>query len=160
YNTMKNVYLLCFATLLVFSITKVDAAPEILEIRQNTDSVGLYDKLELQLEVRAEFTNPFDPDEIDITALFTAPSGKQWNIPGFYNYAHWSALWMVRFSPDEIGEWTYTVHVHDRNGRDTSEVRSFVAIPSPYKGPLQVAANQRYLEYRNGKPFYGVGFWY
>ena len=157
---MKNVCILCFTILLVSSITKVDAAPEIIDIRQSADSVGIYDKLELQLELKAEFTNPFDPDEIDITAIFTAPSGKQWHIPGFYNYAHWSALWMVRFSPDEIGEWKYTVYAQDRNGRDTSEVQSFIAIKSPYKGPLQVATNQRYLEYRNGKPFYGVGFWY
>src|SRR4051812_34724076 len=84
------------------------AAPEIIFIRSNSDSVGLYDKFEIGLNLKAEFINPFNPHEIDISAIFTAPSGKQWNVFGFYNYSLGS-VWKVRFAPNETGKWKYTV---------------------------------------------------
>jgi hypothetical protein len=135
------------------------AQPVISTIRQNTDTVGLYDKLELYLNLKVEYTNPFDPDQIDITATFLSPSGKQWVIPGFYYYSAGS-LWKVRFAADEPGIWKYTVHVKDRKGEVNSESKSFFAIASPYHGAIQVAPNRRYLQYRDGTPFYGVGLWY
>ena len=91
--------------------------------------------------------------------VFTSPSGKKWNIPGFY-YLSMSTLWKVRFSPDETGKWNYTVSVKDKNGIVNSTVQSFVAIGSKRNGNIQVAANKRYLKYRNGKNFFGVGLWY
>lgn len=155
--TSKNVTILIFSVLF---ISVVYAQPEIISIRENTDSVGLYDKFELRLHLDAEYENPFDPDDIDIMATFTSPSGEEWSVPGFYNYAHWRSLWMVRFSPDETGQWQYQISVRDRNGETASEVNNFTAVPSSYKGPIRVASNNRYLEYDNGKPYYGVGFWY
>jgi hypothetical protein len=133
--------------------------PEVLSIIQSVDSVGLYDKFEARLVIKAKFVNPFDPDDIDIMATFSSPSGKQWSIPGFYNYT-FGTMWKVRFSPDELGLWKYTIRVRDKTGEAVSEEKAFKAIPSKYKGPLQISGNKRFLEYRNGSPFYGVGLWY
>ena len=80
------------------------AAPEIIRLRQRPDSVGLYEKFEVSLELKCDFVNPFDPDEIDIQAEFISPSGKKWKINGFYDFSM-STLWKVRFSPDETGKW-------------------------------------------------------
>lgn len=133
--------------------------PAVLDVIAMSDSVGLYDKYEARLVIKATFVNPFDPEDIDIMATFTAPSGKTRNIPGFYHYT-FGTMWKVRFSPDEPGVWTYTVRVRDRKGESESSQRSFKAVPSKLKGPLRIAGNQRYLEYHNGTPFYGVGLWY
>ncbi|MEO6329248.1 MAG: DUF5060 domain-containing protein, partial [Ginsengibacter sp.] len=138
-------------------ITKA-ALPEFLFIR-SMDSVGVYDKFEVGFNLKAEFVNPFNPAEIDILATFTAPSGKQWNINGFYNYAM-GTLWKVRFAPNETGLWKYSIQITDKNGKTTSEPKLFTVNKSLYNGSLHVAANKRYLEYSNGTPFYGVGFWY
>ena len=135
-------------------------APEIVSIRQNEDSIGLYDKFEVKLDLKADYVNPFDPEEIVIDAIFTSPSGKQWKMPGFYEYDSWNSMWMVRFSPHELGAWQYVISIRDKGGETNSETGSFTAIPSPYHGPIKIAINKRYLEYADGTPFYGVGFWY
>jgi hypothetical protein len=133
--------------------------PAIVNMRQNADSVGVYDKLEIFLSLKAEFINPFNPDEIDITANFTSPTGKNFLIHGFYNYS-FGSLWKVRFSPDETGKWKYTINVKDKSGQVTSESKAFTAISSSNHGPIQIAPNKRYLQYRDGTGFYGVGLWY
>jgi len=135
------------------------AQPLITAIRPNSDSIGLYDKFEAAFAMKAEYTNPFDPGQIDITAEFTSPSGQPWSINGFYN-ASFGGMWKVRFSPDEAGVWKYTIHVRDKNGEAKSEPRSFVAVRSGNHGALVVAPNRRYLQYRDGTSFYGVGLWY
>ncbi|MCW3108093.1 MAG: hypothetical protein JWQ09_2599 [Segetibacter sp.] len=156
---MPKVKIIFICAILFISFIAKAATPEIIFIRTNADSVGLYDKFEIGLNLKAAFVNPFNPDEIDITATFIAPSGKQWNINGFYNYA-FGSVWKVRFAPNELGTWKYVVQVTDKNGKTTSEQKMFTAITSSYNGPLSIAANKRYLEYHNGTPFYGVGFWY
>jgi hypothetical protein len=135
------------------------AQPVITAIRPNSDTIGLYDKFEAGFAMKADFTNPFDPGQIDITAEFTSPSGQPWSINGFYS-ASFGGMWKVRFSPDEAGVWKYTIHVRDKNGEVGSEPRSFVAVRSGYHGALVVAPNRRYLQYRDGTSFYGVGLWY
>lgn len=133
--------------------------PAVLDVIPLSDSVGLYDKFEARLVVKATFVNPFDAEDVDIMVTFTAPSGKRWNIPGFYQYT-FGTMWKVRFAPNETGTWTYVVHVRDRQGEATSTQYTLRAIPSRFKGPLRIAGNGRYLEYHDGSPFYGVGMWY
>jgi len=156
---MTIIKLIFLYSILSFSFIGKAAPPEIILIRTNADSIGLYDKFEISLNIKAEFINPFNPGEIDIAAIFISPTGKQWNINGFYNYSS-GTVWKVRFSPSETGKWNYTIQVTDKNGKITSEPRVFTAFKSSNNGPLRVAANKRYLEYNNGSPFYGVGFWY
>ncbi len=48
----------------------------------------------------------------------------------------------------------------DKNGKATTNLRSFVVVPSSWHGPLVVARNKRYLRHEDGSSFYGTGFWY
>jgi hypothetical protein len=52
--------------------------------------------------------NPF---AVRLDADFTSPSGKQYHVPGFYDGDDKGALdgnvWKVRFSADELGQWTF-----------------------------------------------------
>ncbi len=155
---MKQPEVLVFALILV-NATILVAQPEIVNIRQRQDSVGIYEKFEIDLTLKSKFVNPFDPDEIDIIATFKSPSGKEWKIPGFYNYSA-GMYWKVRFSPQELGEYQYSVSVKDKTGQVTGETKSFKAIKSLRKGPLQMASNKRYLQHTDGSTFFGVGFWY
>ena len=161
---MKKAFISPIILLFVFVSTNVFSAPSFKWIRHNTDQVGLYDKFEATFWLETEFENPFDPEDIDIMATFTAPSGKKWSIPAFYSaIADRSWLtryaWLVRFSADELGNWNYIINVKDRNGEVSSEERSFEVVESEYHGRIKVAANKRYLEYDDGTPFYGVGMW-
>ncbi len=122
--------------------------------------VGCFEKLELQIDLRAGFQNPYDPDDLDLWAEFQAPSGKTWKIWGFYNPSSWSALWMIRFTPVESGAWRYVVKVRDRQGTAESKPAEFSVSETSRRGFLRIAPNRRYLQYQDGSPFYGVGLWY
>lgn len=156
---LKNLFFIALS--LIFSDAFAIKVPEIQMLRQRPDTLGLYEKFEVSFNINNgnEYVNPFDPEEIDITAVFTSPSGKKWKIPGFYYYSM-GTLWKVRFSPDETGVWNYTITVKDKGGEVTSAPMKFVAIKSSEKGPVVVAGNKRYLRYSDGSDFYGVGLWY
>jgi len=75
-----------------------NAAPQIHSVRPTTsETVGLYEKYELRIDLEATYSNPFDPEQIDLWAEFTSPSGRTWKIWGFYHPSSWASLWMVRF---------------------------------------------------------------
>jgi hypothetical protein len=134
--------------------------PSILSVRPNSTTVGLYEKFELLIDLKAAISNPFDPDEIDVRTEFTSPSGRKQNIWGFYNPSSWASLWMVRFAPTEEGRWRYVVKVTDSEGTTSGRTGSFTATDSPHHGFIRIAPNQRYLSYDDGTSFYGVGMWY
>jgi len=134
--------------------------PVISSVQAVSNSVGLYEKFELRIDLDATYANPYDPEEIDLQAEFTAPSGQQWTIWGFYNPSDWSRLWMVRFAPTEKGTWSYVVKVTDRQGTAQSRSRTFSVTESAHHGFVRIAPNQRYLVYSDGTSFYGVGLWY
>jgi len=161
---MKKTISLLFLFVMIVITSSVSASPEFKWIRTNTDIVGLYNKFEITFWLDTEFENPYDPDDIDITATFSAPSGKEWKINGFYTSiksASWLTnwAWQVRFSADEIGDWSYVINVKDRNGTVQSEKTTFSVVESDYHGRIKIADNKRYLEYDDGTPFYGVGLW-
>lgn len=145
--------------LLALQSTIAFCQPTINRMFRPPEEIGLYEKLELALNITAEFTNPFDPAEVNITATFKAPSGKEWQVPGFYSQARRGGF-VVRFSANETGQWSYTVSVTDKTGSTTSEPRTINVIPSEYHGPIRIAQNKRYLEHVDGTPWFGVGLWY
>lgn len=55
--------------------------------------------------------NPFLDIRLDVT--LTSPSGDSRVVPGFYagdgNGGGSGTVWMMRFTPDQIGEWSYSV---------------------------------------------------
>jgi hypothetical protein len=155
-----------FAIVLVclVGLTMADFAagqqPSILSVRADSRTVGLYEKFELRVGLKATYDNPFDPEQVDLSAEFTSPSGKKQNIWGFYNPTSWASLWMVRFSPTEKGTWRYVVKVTDSQGTAQSRTGSFEAIDSSHHGFITIAPNRRYLRHDDGTSFYGVGMWY
>jgi hypothetical protein len=134
--------------------------PSIRSVRADSSQVGLYEKFELRIDLDATYTNPFDPEQIDLSAEFTAPSGKKWTIWGFYNPSSWTSLWMMRFAPTEKGAWRYVVTVTDSEGTAMSRPGRFTAVDSPHHGFITIAPNRRYLRYNDGTSYYGVGLWY
>lgn len=157
----RGLFLLC-AGMICLGVGEAAMAkpPSILSVRAESRQVGLYEKFELRIDLDATFTNPFDPEQIDLMAEFTASSGKKYEIWGFYNPSDWAALWMVRFSPNEIGDWRYVVTVKDSEGSASSRVGNFAAADAAHHGFVTIAANGRYLKHDDGTSFYGVGLWY
>ena len=68
--------------LLALTIAAVTVAaraegPTVRSVWPSTSSqVGLYEKFELRIDLDAKYSNPFDPQQIDVQAEFISPSGK------------------------------------------------------------------------------------
>ncbi len=146
----KVIFIVCT---LIFSFYQVFCLPSINSVNASSQSVGKYEKFELTVEVSANYTNPYDPEQIDLSCRFISPSNKEWNIFGFYDGTNWK----VRFTPNEIGLWRYKVVLKDQTGQTESQTYTFNCSSSNYHGWIKIAPNKRYLMYDDGTPFYGIG---
>jgi hypothetical protein len=137
----------------------VKSLPTIAVLSTNTEPVGLYEKFEAILLLGdASYENPYDPEEIDVRATFRSPTGKTWEIFAFYDDFDSRDQWKVRFSPNEIGTWHYTLRATDVKGTGRSEEYDFESVASDYHGWLEVSPdNPHYLIHDDGTSFYGVG---
>ncbi|MEM2129822.1 MAG: DUF5060 domain-containing protein, partial [Candidatus Bathyarchaeia archaeon] len=60
------------------------------------------DIFELNFKSQTKYPNPFI--DIVIDCEFVSPSNKKYVMPCFYDG---NGTWKVRFSPNEVGEWSY-----------------------------------------------------
>ena len=131
--------------------------PAFVEIGAPEGSIGLYEKFEALITLDTKYDNPFDPDEVDLSAVFTSPDGAEWAINGFFDGVNFK----LRFAPDTVGTWTYRFVLKDARGDMHSDVRAFAAVDSQHPGWLRVSeANPRFLSHADGSGFYGVGVAY
>ncbi len=145
-RTIGSITLMLFtmpAVVLGLAAAADAAPPSVLLVRPRTESVGMYEKVELIIELEAEFSNPFDPEEIDLQVEFTAPSGETRRVWGFFNPTTADSVWMARFAPTEVGVWKYVVHVRDQHGTASGEPGSFTVTPSAHRRVRQDRAQRQ-----------------
>jgi len=134
----------------------------------------LYVPLTFPIDIdSAIYTNPFDPADVELIGVFQSPGGRQLVIPGFWMQPYEDVCaadcavedlqpageptWQVRFTPDEVGEWTYSLQVRDDGAAlDTLEGRVSVAI-SGQRGFIRLGQNRRYFRYDNGESYFPIG---
>ena len=134
-----------------------------------TTIVGQYEKFELTYPYSGNYSNPNDPIIVDVEAVFTAPSGNMQTVPGFYfqDYTRsgniqqqiltpdGSPVWKVRYAPQELGDYTYTVTLKDTTGIKTLGSGSFTVVSS--NNPGFIRASGLHLLRDNGQPFFMLG---
>ncbi|MCK4640820.1 MAG: DUF5060 domain-containing protein [Candidatus Marinimicrobia bacterium] len=128
----------------------------------NQTEVGLYEKFEIIVNLQnTRYNNPYDPDEIDLQAVFTAPSEKIWKIFGFYDDYQNQRQWKIRFSPNEIGQWHYYLTISDLDTQAISAEYSFTAVDSDFHGCIHISPqNPHYFIHDDSTSFYGIGAYY
>lgn len=105
-------------------------------------------------------TNDYDNPvrEAKLRVEFTSPSSKKRTILAFWDGGR---TWRVRFSPDELGKWSYRASCSDQQNKGLhSKSGSFQCVP--YQGSLQffrhgelrLSKNRRHLEHADGTPFF------
>lgn len=134
-------------------------SPEVRITCTNADMVKKYEKFEVWLDLEhVGIENPYDPEDIDVYALFTAPSGRKIRINGFYDNYENAGRWKVRFSPGETGIYRYQVFVKDAGGTGESAAAEFRAVESEHHGWIRPSTvNPHYFAYDDGTTYYGVG---
>lgn len=147
-----------------------------IEIEAPAQSVSKYQELELRIHLDAQYGNPFDPDEVDLTLLMTTPRGGQVTLPAFFSQdyerrkldgrgsrANWyyptgAGTWRARFAPTEEGPYVVTARLRDSAGTLVSDAVRFDCTPSSSKGFLCVnPADSRFLSFTEGDPFFAIG---
>lgn len=124
---MKKTIVLAF---LLGCFTLGHAQPKIKNMTFSS-SVNLFDLYEITFQL-GTYANPYDPAVIDVYAEFTAPDGRVSKVNGFYYEGYRfekyhgyekayldsrSNCWKVRFTPDQVGSWRFTLHAIDKKGR-------------------------------------------
>jgi len=155
------------------------APPAIRSVVPNAPTIPRFAKFELTIDLAATYDNPFDPEQVDLTAELTTPAGKRVVVPGFFYQPYRNRnegddsrrplleptgqpCWKVRFTPTEVGEYDYIVRLRNHFGEVQGDVRSnpgsFTAVASDAPGFIRVSqTNPRYFEFGNGRPFFAVG---
>jgi len=150
--------------------------PLIVNLHGNRNHVPQFHKFELTADLWADYTNPYDPSDIDFDATFTAPSGAVSAVPGFLfqDYLRSQALdggqqverlqpvgersWKIRFSPAEIGTYRYAVRLKARNATAPEVEGQFECTASSDPGFVAVSRqNTQYFEFTTGEPYFPIG---
>ena len=136
--------------------------PQITSVAAVSNTVGKFGKFELNVGVtNVAGLNPYDPEDVDLAAVFTSPSGVVWRVWGFYMEQEGAGYggWKVRFAPNEAGTWSYAVQVSNRWGASASATSTFTCVASDAHGWVRVSPDDgHYMEHADGKAFYGIGY--
>ena len=149
------------------------ALPRIIRFRappQDTVCTGRYE-LAFILDGTTGL-NPFEPEEVEVKAIFKSPTGIDISVDGFYYQSFTRSLtnereclmpvgrpeWRVRFLPTESGVYSYRLYVKTPYGTVTSAPHYFEAQPSSLLAPVRASIKDpRLLELADGTPFYPIG---
>ena len=155
-------FLCCFATMSY-------AQPLITQVIPLDTVVEQYEKFEVEVDLMAAYDNPYDFDQIRLSAVFTGPNSQQVTVDGFFKEDFLinssggltpdGQGFKVRFSPMEVGTWTYEVSIEDSTGSHTFALLSFdCVVPSTSENKGFVRTNQtNYLQFDDGDPYILVG---
>jgi hypothetical protein len=131
-----------------------------------------FGKLELNIKLSATYDNPFDPEDIDVYALFKPPDGQTLRVNGFLYQEYRRRLeggrevlepvsppvWKVRFAPSRVGRWSWQVFARDRNGSVKSPEARFEVTRSDCAGFVRRSQRSpHHFSLEQEKPLFLVG---
>jgi Domain of unknown function (DUF5060)/Secretion system C-terminal sorting domain len=159
----------------ILSLNAAMALPNITSIAPNSTTINQFNKLELIVALsNTNFTNPYDYTVANggalLRATFTSPTGIVKTIDGFYlqeysvnNIANGSlnttnaTSWRVRFTPNEVGNWTYSLTFQDAGGLSTASTGAFICANSTQKGFIRRQSGKNYFKFDNNTQFIPIG---
>ncbi|MEQ8435940.1 MAG: DUF5060 domain-containing protein [Ilumatobacter fluminis] len=134
--------------------------PVVESVTTSADTVATYERLDLFVDVSAEYDNHFDQREIALDLTLTSPTGTERTVPGFW---HADDGWTFRITADEPGEWLYDVVATDARGASRPTSGTFSATASDHPGFIRVGSDvdpdysTRYFAHDDGTPWFGYG---
>ena len=126
-----------FSLLLTASFSQAFAL-DVTHFVSSSDTIARFEKFEIRFVLDAQFENPFDPEQVDIEAVFTGPEGKVSRVFGFFardfeveekdvqfsmdgeKWRRWrlrrylprgEGFWAARFTPSTEGRYGYYLRI-------------------------------------------------
>jgi hypothetical protein len=143
--------------------------PQINRISPQQAAAEQYEKYEIRIDLSAQYTNPYDYEEVGVKALFTGPHQETFEVDGFYQeyfslHSQGSLVpegtgFTLRFAPMSVGRWTYQVIATDRTGTTRSLNQSFDCLSPglPENHGFVRSKHARYLEFDDGDAYLPIG---
>jgi hypothetical protein len=164
-------------SLLVFLVHPgQDAIASPLCLKSLSSHVEKYGLIEFAIEPSRQYTNPFDPHEVDLSLVIQTPEGKTFKLPAFFvqqyerktitksgRMAAWmyplgQPVWRARFAPADVGRYRVVAEMRDSEGLARSEAAEFDCVASPLRGFVRVSRQDpRFFEFDEGQPFFPIG---
>ena len=187
---MKKLLLWTFCVLINFCAfaQSEDFTLAVIESGGPNGQARLFEKFELGIEMPAsvsskvqsyldggEGLNPYNPDDVNVEAVFTAPNGETQKVYGFFMVDYQRAegdkwekrntdfSWRIRFAPDLVGAWKVTVSIiTEKNSPLRNRELAFQCVNSKNKGFVVRGhtgdESDRYLRYSGtGETFFVLG---
>ncbi|MHC4508354.1 MAG: apiosidase-like domain-containing protein [Planctomycetota bacterium] len=128
----------------------------VLSSRAAGSDVELWMRFEDTFTSSKDYGNPVQDAKVSVE--FTSPKGTKRTPSAFWDGGR---LWRVRFSPDEVGRWTYKTLCSDKSnaglqGRGGSfECLAYRGHVELFRhGELRLSGNRRYIEHADRTPFF------
>lgn len=153
-------------------ITPAKGSLAILAVTPSARRVQQYERLELDVALSATYDNPFDPDDVQLDAVFTPPSGERRIVPGFFLVEQQREIvegvevtipqpesgWRVRFAPQQIGVYRWHLRLRDRSGEVVGGEGALECLAGEQRGYVRTSqADPHYLAFDNGQGFFAIG---
>lgn len=140
-------------------------APSDLKIMSLAKEIAKAEKFEVKFDFQGIYSNPYDPHDIETEAVFFSPSGRVLKMPGFLASGEVSLrgpvrdpVWMLRISPDEVGDWSWYLRVKNAKGETRSALAKFKVKPSDNPGFVRVdRQDPHYFSFDSGQFYYPIG---
>jgi hypothetical protein len=150
------------------SVILINGQPTISSVEFSTNTVDLYEKLELAVELTASFTNPYDYNQVSLQAIITKPNGSVDTIDGFYTETlkindatgltqiSGPGQFAIRYAPYTIGMHSLKLKLTDQNGIYNAEEMTFLAKEGIHTGFIRTS-NSAYLQFDNQDQYIPIG---
>ena len=135
---------------------KADA--QIIKVSPASTSCALYERMDIDVELKGEWTNPYRQEEARLDMIVTAPNGKNSVVPAFFieGESGKSSHWAVRYTPQATGQHTYILRYTQPGMESVSQSYKLNVKEGNGHGFLHTADNWT-LRYDDGTPFRGIG---
>jgi hypothetical protein len=144
----------------------------ISDMSANRTQVARHETVEITFRLTGQWQNPFDPQEIRVDAVFTAPDGAQTTVPAFFYQEYRRTVsngresyqrvgepcWRVRFAPAQMGKYTCVLKAKNGAREIEADAPAFACTAaSAGHGYLRISRhNPLYFEFEDGTPFCAV----
>lgn len=121
-------------------------------------TVPIWKRIDLELKSSKVYNNEFL--DVAVDATFIHESGLRIDIPGFWNGDN---IWVVRFSPNKMGKWTYKISSNDETNSGLMKSGELLAVANEgsteldRRGFIRISDNLRMFTYNDGHPFFWLG---
>ncbi len=146
--------------------------PVISAVRPSGRNLGTYSRYEVSLSLPDRYRDPYDINQVHLSATFTHSNTPPVTVDGFYfqNYfrtvattgevitPHGAPGWRIRYCPTKPGTYNCTIKVKDSFGEASHPTLTFNVTNSFARGIARISEKDpRYFETSNGDFFFPVG---